>query len=83
MGLKKVESATLHLPLKIVPLPGYHMLRMAAGEYLVVNDAEHTNNVIVEADTAIRLLLDHLDGGPVDQFQGGLGTMWTMRGADE
>lgn len=64
---------------QIRPEPGYHMVRMSPGEYLVINDEDSTNNVIVDADVVLDLLMETAGGRPpVDGFQRGMGTMWTV-----
>lgn len=81
MGLKYPATGTLRNlgQLQIRPEPGYHLVRVQPGEYLVVNDNDSMNNVIVDADTVLDLLLDTAgDRPPVESFQNGLGTMWTV-----
>lgn len=81
MGLKKLQMGTLRNlgQVQIRPEPGYHLVRMQPGEYLVINDNNPTNNVIVDADTVLDLLLETAGGrSPVDPFQRGMGTMWTV-----
>lgn len=80
MGLRKIDVGTLRNlgQVQIRPEPGYHMVRMQPGEYLVINDEDSTNNVIVDADVVLDLLMDTVDGYPGDEFRRGLGTMWTV-----
>jgi hypothetical protein len=76
VGLRKLREAVVRPAFKIAPLPGYHMVRVGSGEYLVVNDADSTNNVIVDPQTVAGLLMDLATGGTPDEFRRGLGTMW-------
>ena len=80
MGLKKLRVGTLRNlgQVQIRPEPGYHMVRVSPGEYLVINDEDSTNNVIVDAGVVLGLLLDAAGGGFMDEFRQGLGTMWTV-----
>ena len=84
--VRKLESGTLRTlgQVQIRPLPGYHMVRIQPGEYLVINDEDPANNVIVDADAVLDLLLDTAGGRPpMDEFQRGLCTMWTVERVDE
>lgn len=75
--MRKIKSATVRPAFKVVPLEGYRMVKMTDG-LLVINDQEPTNNVIVDAEVVAGLLVDLARGGALDQFQLGLGTMWTV-----
>jgi hypothetical protein len=79
--VRKLESATLRPSFKLIPLPGFHMTAFGGGEYLVINDQDSTNNVIVGADMIAGLLVDLASGGTSDAFQYGYGTMWTVERA--
>lgn len=67
----------------IRPLPGYHMTTFGPGEWLVINDADSTNNVILDVDTVAGLLADSLNRMPEPEFRRGLGTMWEIEQAYE
>lgn len=76
--VKKLASATVRPAFKVVPQPGYHMVRFGPGELLVINDEDTTNNVILGDESVAELLCDRATGGPMDEFERGLGTMWTI-----
>lgn len=78
--MKKVASATMKPPFVVEPMSGHHMVAFGSGEYLVINDEETTSNVIIGPDTVHGLLLDLANGGSLDEFMFGYGTMWRLRG---
>lgn len=78
MGLRKLPSSVVRPAFRVVPMSGYHMTRFGPGELLVVNDEDTTNNVILDDETIAGVLFDRATGGPMDEFERGLGTMWTI-----
>lgn len=78
MGLRKLPEVKVRPLFVVRPLPGYHMVTFGPGEWLVVNDTDSTNNVIIDAEVVADQLMDHLNGMPQDEFRRGLGTMWEI-----
>jgi len=76
--MRRLTEAKVRPAFAIRPLPGYHMTTFGPGEWLVVNDANSTNNVILDADTVADLLMDSVHRMPEPEFRRGLGTMWEI-----
>lgn len=76
--VRRLDGVKMKVPFEVTPLPGYHMVSFGGGEYLVVDDTDSTNNVIVGPDVVAGVLVELATGGLIDEFAMGLGTMWTL-----
>jgi hypothetical protein len=61
----------------VMPRPGYTAIPVD-GELCIVEDANNSRNVLVDADTVANALLDLLDGRPDTAEHFGYGTFWTL-----
>ncbi len=66
------------LYVEVVALPGFTLQHSSWGGCLISSDDDPSINSLIDAHTVSMMLRDLAQGGPLDMFNYGFGSHWTI-----